>query len=288
MTSLLTQLNLFEGRLTPVVRVVLIAVGVALLATAVLRLVPSLLVSGENLTAAETQVSRNAVRVAGAQLVAAVGLLGGLWFTARTFVLSRKTHFNERFTEAVEALGSESVSVRMGGVYSLWLLAREEPSYWELVELVLAGLLRERASIPPIGQRSGEVQAAVRVIGERPTRPAALELTDLSLQGVDFSRSKNYRNVLFDRSLLKEANFTDADLNDATFERSDLEGCIFNKAHLINASLSGASAVNASFHDAEVSRLYVEGASFFGAAGLGPEQRKGMKGHPRQDPPPLN
>jgi hypothetical protein len=47
-----------------------------------------------------------------AQLVAGIGLLGALGYTARTYALSRATQWAERFLTAAEQLANEFESVR--------------------------------------------------------------------------------------------------------------------------------------------------------------------------------
>ena len=49
----------------------------------------------------------------------AVGAAGTLWFTGRTYVVSREGHVTERYTDAVTQIGDDSLEVRLGGVYAL-------------------------------------------------------------------------------------------------------------------------------------------------------------------------
>jgi hypothetical protein len=67
----------------------LVALGFAVLLTAVFVVVPHVLVRGHShLTAAQRLKAENDVRTAGIQLLAGLFVAGGLYFTARTYRLS--------------------------------------------------------------------------------------------------------------------------------------------------------------------------------------------------------
>lgn len=93
----------------------------------------------------------------GAGLLAAAALV----FTARNFTLSRRTfelsaqgQLTDRYTKAVEQLGSENLAVRIGGIYALDRIARDSERDYPTVIEVLAAFIREqsRMSLPSAGQ----------------------------------------------------------------------------------------------------------------------------------------
>ena len=51
--------------------------------------------------------------------MAALGAAVGLAYTARTYRLSREGQLTDRYTKAVEQLGSDKIEVRLGGLYAL-------------------------------------------------------------------------------------------------------------------------------------------------------------------------
>src|SRR5450759_880395 len=64
-------------------------------------------------------------------LVATLAALGagvGLAYTARTYRLSREGHLTDRYTKAVEQLGSDKIEVRLGGIYALERLMHDSPA----------------------------------------------------------------------------------------------------------------------------------------------------------------
>jgi hypothetical protein len=71
------------------------------------------------------QTARDAAR--GRLLTLGAGLFaaGALLFTARNFTLSREGQVTDRYTKAIEQLGSEKLDVRIGGIYALERVARD-------------------------------------------------------------------------------------------------------------------------------------------------------------------
>lgn len=65
--------------------------------------------------------ARGRLLTLGAGLVA----VGALRFTARSFVLSREGQVTDRYTKAIEQLGSDKLDVRIGGIYALERVARD-------------------------------------------------------------------------------------------------------------------------------------------------------------------
>jgi hypothetical protein len=80
------------------------------------------------------QTARDAAR--GRLLTLGAGLFaaGALWFTERNFTLSRRTfelteegQVTDRYTKAIEQLGSDKLDVRIGGIYALERVALDSP-----------------------------------------------------------------------------------------------------------------------------------------------------------------
>ena len=97
------------------------------------------------------QTARDAAR--GRLLTLGAGLLaaGALLFTARNFTLSRECQVTNRYTKAIEQLGSDKLDVRIGGIYALERVARDSARDHPIVIEVLAAFFREhsREQWPP-------------------------------------------------------------------------------------------------------------------------------------------
>src|ERR1022692_669386 len=103
------------------------------------------------LRAARLQTAREAVRTQLLTLGAGVFAAGALIFTARNFILSRRTveltrqtfelteqgQVTDRYTKAIEQLGSNTIDVTIGGIYALERIThdstRVEPTGMEVL-----------------------------------------------------------------------------------------------------------------------------------------------------------
>jgi len=215
-----------------------------------------------------------------------------LWFTAQNFLLSRQGQVTDRYTRAIEQLGSEKLDVRIGGIYALERVARDFPRDQPTVIAVLAAFVREhsheqwplpksdRDPVPDHTTRP-DVQAALTVSGRRNTRydREPVNLNDANLVGADLARASLSRADLaradltgakliradltnadlsytnFTGALLAYADFTDAVLDHADLARADLSYANLTDAHLTNATLVAAGLV----------RTDLSGADLFGA-----------------------
>jgi hypothetical protein len=225
--------------------------------------------------AARLQTARDAARgrllTLGAGIFAAVALL----FTARTFALSREGQVTDRYTKAIDQLGSAKPEVRTGAMYALDRVIRDSPRDHHQVMAVLAAYLRqnsdlERAERPPGRARvrwaPPAIQAAMRVIGHRDTLPGyrekedVLNLTGVNLTNTDADKANlsrawlHYANFTgtsapearFIKAQLRYANFTGANLADADFTRADLREADLTRArHVSTANFTHADLTGA-------------------------------------------
>jgi hypothetical protein len=208
------------------------------------------------------QMARDAAR--GRLLTFGAGLFaaGALIFTARNFTLSRRTfqlteqgQVTERYTKAIEQLGSERLDVRIGGIYALERIARDSARDHPTVMEVLAAFVREHSleEWPPPSRDAGprlatrpDVQAAMTVIGRR--------------------------NVSYDRQTV---NLTDADLAGVELAGANLTNLDFYSANLECAWLVGASLIGANFVNANLTGANINGANF--DSGLGCAELTGVE-----------
>ena len=215
-----------------------------------------------SLRASRLQTAREAVRTQLLTLGAGVFAASALWFTARNFILARRTfelseqgQVTDRYTKAIEQLGSDRLDVRIGAIYALERVARDSARDHATVMEVLAAFIREHSHeqwpLPKPGtdvpkrQSRPDVQAAVTVIGRRNANHdrgrinlthadlTAADLTGAHLQGVG----------------LTGAHLTDADLTRAQLSGANLEGAHLIGAHLHDADLTGANLEGAHLND---------------------------------------
>ena len=152
----------------------------------------------------QLQTARDAAQ--GRLLTLGAGLFaaGALIFTARNYTLSREGQVTDRYTKAIEQLGSDSLDVRTGGIYALERVARDSARDHPTVMDVLTAFVREqsRKQWPEVDDQSGadvplrttrpDVQAAVAVIGRRDPKNdrQAVNLNSANLTGADLTGAK--------------------------------------------------------------------------------------------------
>ncbi len=218
--------------------------------------------------------ARGRLLTLGAGLVA----LAALVYTARSFTLSRQGQVTDRYTKAIEQLGSDKLDVRIGGIYALERIAGDSSRDHSTVMEVLAAFIREHSHepwqsprpadwrrSPEFGPRA-DVQAAVTVIGRR---NVSRDREQIDLSGADLSRAQlpqadlarcslNYSNLtgtnLF-RANLRQTEFVGANLTRANLNGSDLYNANFTFAILKETLLSSASLRQAVFSGAKLADL---------------------------------
>jgi uncharacterized protein YjbI with pentapeptide repeats len=199
--------------------------------------------------------ARGRLLTLGAGLLAA----GALLFTARNFVLSREGQVTDRYTKAIEQLGSEKLDVRIGGIYALERIARDSARDHPTVMEVLSAFIREHSREhwpPPAKDQPGtsspmrttrpDVQAALTVIGRRTIERDSQEV--------------NLRWAILILAHLDGAHLDHADLSHAQLNGAYLNGAHLNRAHLDYALLDGAYLDDASLHDASLHDASLDGA----------------------------
>jgi uncharacterized protein YjbI with pentapeptide repeats len=256
----------------------------------------------EDLIAAE-----NNARATLAQIIAGTVLLSGLYFTWRNIRIGQDNlriteegKLTDRFSKAVELLGSKKLDIRLGGIYALERIAMDSRrDHWTVME-VLAAFIREHsphipkpqsevkkthqlqnsehrpiAGDPPqlptdiqtaltvIGRRKGEHDAAMVKDG-RPELRERLNLGATSLQNATLSFAN-----------LSSANFADANLTSASLRATTfaaalmcctrLAGADLSVADLSSANLTGADLTGADLTSADLTGADLTGASLSSA-----------------------
>jgi uncharacterized protein YjbI with pentapeptide repeats len=215
---------------------------------------------------------QNDLRTTALQAIAGLAVLAGAFLGFRqltedrqqataTRELTLQGQASERFTRAIDQLGSDRLEVQLGGIYGLEQIAKQAPDNRLPVTEVLVAYLHRRVPRPakPPGNnpveglrtRAPDAQAALTVLGRRETADddPPLDLHGLDLGGADLGGA-----VLHDANLngaelaqadlwgagLARANLGGADLRGAILFRADLTGAVLRQADLAQATLSGA------------------------------------------------
>ena len=211
-------------------------------------------------TAQDAYNARVLVISVGGAIVVGTGLL----YTARNYRLSRRGQVTDRFTVALERLGSTELYVRIGGVHALEHVMRDSAEHHNDVIEVLTEFINDRAprrvrqlgrqvwmhpvtgSVPDLPTRpTPDIQAALTALGHRPHRPErqAIALGELHLAAANLPAAN-----------LPAANLPGAQLAVANLAGAWLEGADLTGAWLTGAWLEGANLTRAKVAHPHVAR----------------------------------
>ena len=229
------------------------------------------------------------IRNLGLVIAAIIGLPLAIW---RSIVAQRQAEtvqrglFNERYQKGAEMLGSEVLSVRLGGVYALVRLAREHPGeYHSQIMTLFCAFVRN----PPVVETEDtgvreDVQAVMSAICGRSETQLEIEKKEyfpLDLSGADLTGVNlfapglgvwNPRN-----SILPTANLEGASLDGTNLSRTSLTGANLKGAYVRGANLKGALMIHTN----------LSGSDLRGCEGLTQEQINSAVAHPPETPPNL-
>jgi uncharacterized protein YjbI with pentapeptide repeats len=211
--------------------------------------------------------------------------------TREQLEVARQGQVTERFTRAVDQLGSDQLDIRLGGIYALERIARDSETDRPTIAEVLTAYIRTHSPWPPTqpGQykedwpldrqpdlrtRAPDVQAALTVLGRgRFTSLTAMGKDRLDLRGPDLRKADlrdahlegaNLVDAHLEGANLTAARLQGANLTDAHLEQADLFGARLH-ANLTGAHLEGANLTAARLQGANLCGVNLEGADLTGA-----------------------
>ncbi|WP_405959842.1 pentapeptide repeat-containing protein [Streptomyces sp. NBC_00024] len=208
------------------------------------------------------------------QLFALFGAGIALLFTAFNYRLTQRGQVTERFTKALERLGSAEIYVRIGGLLALEQIVQDAPGQAEHATQVLKAFVRERAargaapsppvvrsmriaearraargrggvaSIPAASVRrrpDADVQQALTALIGPPTQPGGHPDDSIWEWNGGSEHVDSGRKIDLGDLNLAGANFHRADLCGVRLDGADLSGARMTRAYLQGASLEGAN-----------------------------------------------
>jgi Pentapeptide repeats (8 copies) len=206
--------------------------------------------------------------------------------------LSEQGQLTDRYTKAVDQLGSKELDVRLGGIFALERIARDSPDDRSTIYAVISAFVRGHSPWPPRapGQDvasaapdrvpellalAADVQAGLTALAHRHPVPVlsqqpGREIADsLDLGQTDLRRANlvgaQLPGVWFHGTRLQMATLLDANLRGAQLIRADLQKAVLDGAQLEGADLTranllGADLRNANLHGADLSDAKLESA----------------------------
>ncbi|MBV8857112.1 MAG: pentapeptide repeat-containing protein [Acidobacteria bacterium] len=241
-----------------------------------------------------------------AQILAGVLVLTGIYGTWRTSQVSEQGQITERFNKAIDQLGSETLTLKLGAIYSLERIFEDSVrDRGRIIELVTT-YVRENAPFhkyvkqppaspePPTSVKGvkdkateaeaaaqsriprADIQAVLNILRKRKPPADKSEEVSISLEKTDL-----YGANLQD-AYLPKARFNQAELSRINFIGATLSGATFAGANLKDTDLFYAQLQNTDFflanlEGANLDYADIEGADFRWAKGLSAEQLKKAK-----------
>jgi hypothetical protein len=224
--------------------------------------------------------AENNTRTTLAQIIGGLVVLLGLYAAFKNVRVTEEGKLTERFSKAVELLGSDKLDIRLGGIYALERIARDSlRDHWTVME-VLTAFIREQSRraykgyIPNPNETSPsvdvieddfmlreDIQVTLTVIGRRKWSDREFPHQEINLMQAFLGRA-----VLFEANL-KNANLFKANLTQSILYKADLR-----KAMLADAVLIGANLSYANLSEANLDLAELHGADLRTSIGLTLEQ----------------
>ena len=194
----------------------------------------------------------------GSALIAIIGLklfLHRLEKQEKQIDLQRKQRTDDRFTTAVELLGSSETSARTGAIYSLYHLAIEDKKYRKEVAQILCSHIRSKTNEPDYQKEhekkpSNEIQSTIDLLLKDKNGNKGLYCQD-------FAKEKSFPQANFEYAHLVKADFRSAQCQGANFNAAQCQKAYFIDAQCQKAYFIDAQCQGADFYDAQC-----QGANF--------------------------
>lgn len=209
--------------------------------------------------------AENNARTTLAQIIGGLILLGGLYYTAKNIRVNEEGKLTERFSKAVELLGSEYLDGRIGGIYALERIAKDsQKDHWTVME-VLTAFVREQSQEQAENKKTNKVksdiQAALTVIARRKwhskeTKHQQIDLSGSYLPQANLKDAK-LRNTILIKATLDNANFSGADLIGADISDASLDGADLRSAKLSDDNIVKAHSKGAKFENINLERALI-------------------------------
>ncbi len=210
--------------------------------------------------------------------VTAAALLLGFYLTLDVLRRTHEAEIADRLPLAVSQLASESLAIRLGGVYALERIAVVSEKDYGIVVEILTTFVRERSAWKntgtpvadqPLSKRAPDIQATLIVLGRRVRTYQDGEAERLNLARSDLRRANlggaNLAGAILSGAHLEGANLSGARLQGAILRGTHLEQAGLQSADLREAFLGEARLDGASLKGAKLEEAYLIGAHFEGA-----------------------
>ena len=174
--------------------------------------------------------------------------------------IQQKQLLDNCFSSGVKLLGNQNESIRMGGAYTLYYLAKDSEEYRKCVCEILCGHIRSMTNKKEYKKKyekkpSIEIQTIFNLLFQNEYGLIFDEyhknLAGVTLNGVNFSET-----------VMSDVSFVEAVLNDVVFDKATCDKVDFLRAKLSNIKFGHASLRNLNFWYTSLSNVDFSDAKF--------------------------
>jgi hypothetical protein len=189
-----------------------------------------------------------------------------LLISKQTLLSASEAQITERFTKAIEHLGSNNMNVRIGALYALERIANDSfRDYWPTMEILTAYVRQNSPSGKMVNGEfifernlpnvATDIQVVLTILGRRRynytnCEPARLNLVGTNLKGVSLEKDVHFEGASFRQANLEGAELWNAHLEDTLLHRANFRGANLYNAHLKGADLEYADLKGADLKEA--------------------------------------
>ncbi|MGW5331077.1 pentapeptide repeat-containing protein [Streptomyces sp. NPDC004014] len=254
---------------------------------------------GASVAAQDRLKAVNDVRTTLLQVIGGLVVLFGAYATWRQLRLSQdglratqEGYVTDRFSRAVDQLGSDKLDVRIGGLHALWRIAEQSARDREAIISIQAAYLRTHLPWPPVAPVSPAADVPINDIAPLETRAADAQVALTALGVLCQHREQSWVNlsvtdlrradcdglwfpeVNFDRACMEaaglyHANLTQASLVSVNLRHADLTTAILRRARCSLADLRAAKLVETDLRDADFTKADLREANLRKASAHG-------------------
>lgn len=210
--------------------------------------------AGAHIEATDRLNAVNAVRTTLLQAVGGAVVLFGAYATWRQVRVSqdglhatREGQVTDRFSRAVDQLGSDKLDVRIGGLYALWRIADHSVRDREAVISIMAAYLRTHLPWPPQEPSAPAADVSINAVRPLETRAADAQVALTGLGVLVEDRHPDWLNVSL-------TDLRRADCDGLWLTGVNLDGACLEAASMYQVNLSGASMIATNLRHVELTR----------------------------------
>ncbi|MFS1302575.1 pentapeptide repeat-containing protein [Streptosporangium longisporum] len=188
----------------------------------------------------------------------------GFSYTSQTLRATQEGQITDRYTKAVEQLGSPAVDVRLGAIYALRRIAIDSPRDRVTIRDVLVAFVRNHdlCSIkkPPKQCKEKLIEDLSRTSSVRLATDVYAALASVPMLTTIYDIPSDFSQVRLPKALLSRVNLSGVSLTEANLTNAYLRRANLSGAYMIYTNLSGADLI-----DVNLTGAYLAGADLTSA-----------------------